>query len=150
MYLFYIHGGVNDITKHSSRDKHVKGIETANSIMKMTGFCINSKDNIATKVINAEVLFTGFLVKHNLPISASDHVVKLFKAMFPDSGIAGKYGCGRTKTPKWFKNAMQKQSMEEVVSFLQNYLFTIGMDACSDDQNKEVVLFNMLIIRKIK
>lgn len=47
--------------------------------------------------INAEVMFTEFLVEHNCPLSVSDHASKLFKKMFPDSKIAEQYGCARTK-----------------------------------------------------
>ncbi|KAJ8389034.1 hypothetical protein AAFF_G00124310 [Aldrovandia affinis] len=49
-------------------------------------------------VTRAELCFTGFTVEHNLPIAASDHAGPLFRKMFPDSKIAMKYGCARTKT----------------------------------------------------
>jgi hypothetical protein len=47
-------------------------------------------------VTNAEVLFTNFLIEHNVPIAVSDHAGSLFRKMFPDSEIAKKYGCART------------------------------------------------------
>ena len=37
-----------------------------------------------------ELLFFGFLVKHNLPLRTADHVAKLFRNVFPDSKIASK------------------------------------------------------------
>ena len=40
------------------------------------------------------MLFTQFLPEDNVLIA----VVGLFRAMFPDSEIAKKYGSGRTKT----------------------------------------------------
>ena len=52
---------------------------------------------ILDKVTNAEVLFTGFLLEHNLPFEAASHAGHLFQ-MFPDSEIAMKYGCVTTKT----------------------------------------------------
>ena len=42
---------------------------------------------------NAEILFTNFLIVHNVPIAVSDHAGPLFRKMFPDSEIAKKYGC---------------------------------------------------------
>ena len=44
------------------------------------------------KVINAELLFTGSLLEHNLPFEAASHAGQLFHVMFPDSEIAKKYG----------------------------------------------------------
>ena len=44
------------------------------------------------------MLFTGFLIEHNLNVASSDHAGPLFRRMFPDSKIAAKYGCARTKT----------------------------------------------------
>lgn len=43
------------------------------------------------QVIRSEVLFTGFLVEHNLPMSVADHAGPLFKQMFPDSAVASQY-----------------------------------------------------------
>jgi len=45
----------------------------------------------------AEVLFTEFLVEHNVAFAASEHAGPLFRRMFPDADTARKYGCGRTK-----------------------------------------------------
>ncbi|GFS13270.1 zinc finger BED domain-containing protein 5 [Elysia marginata] len=49
-------------------------------------------------------MFTGFLVEHNIPIAAADHVGKLLKAMFPAGSshsadeVIKNYACGRTKS----------------------------------------------------
>ena len=48
--------------------------------------------------MKAELLFTGFICEHSVPISTVHHARKLLKAMFPDSKIAKKCYCGRTKT----------------------------------------------------
>lgn len=49
-------------------------------------------------MIQAESLFTGFLMEHNVPLSAADHAGPLFRKMIPNSKIAAKCGCTRTKT----------------------------------------------------
>ena len=36
------------------------------------------------RVTNAEVLFTGFLLEHNLPFEAASHAGHLFRVMIPD------------------------------------------------------------------
>jgi hypothetical protein len=43
---------------------------------------------VDTNFINAEALFTEFLIKHVLPLAVEDYVDPLFKRMFPDSKIA--------------------------------------------------------------
>lgn len=50
---------------------------------------------LITQQIKSEVLFTSFLVEHNIPLSAADHAGALFKQMFPDSDIASKCSCAR-------------------------------------------------------
>ena len=55
----------------------------------MTSF-LSSENTSALdgNVVKAELLCTGFICGHNLPISTADHAGKLLKAMFPDSKIA--------------------------------------------------------------
>ena len=43
------------------------------------------------QAINAELLFMGFLLEHNIHFAAADHVSKLLKAMFPNSPEVKKY-----------------------------------------------------------
>ena len=47
-----------------------------------------------------------FVVKHNLAFLSSDHASKLFSQMFPDSDIARKFGCARTKCTAIVKEAL--------------------------------------------
>jgi hypothetical protein len=68
-------------------------LDVAPTIILTTG--LNGKVLFA---IHAEILFTNFLIEHNVPIAVSDHAGPLFRKMFPDSEIAKKYGCARTKT----------------------------------------------------
>ena len=44
------------------------------------------------------MLFSGFLVEHNLPLRTANHAAKLFRNMFSDSKIVNKYLRDRTKT----------------------------------------------------
>ena len=46
------------------------------------------------------------MAKHNLAFLNSDHVTKLFYQMFPDSEIAMKFACGRTKTTAIVKEVL--------------------------------------------
>ena len=65
--------------------------------------------NLDQKVVKTELLFSGFLVQHNLPLSTADHASKLFRNMFPDSKIVNKCRCGLTKTTQILTGALSKQ-----------------------------------------
>jgi hypothetical protein len=42
-------------------------------------------------------MFSNFLVEHDISFHIADHASKLFRAIFPDSKIAAKFRCARTK-----------------------------------------------------
>ena len=65
--------------------------------------------NLCQKVMKTELLFSGFLVEHNLPLSTVDHTAKLFRNIFPNSKIVNKYRCGRKKTTHLLTGTVAKQ-----------------------------------------
>ncbi|GBM12326.1 hypothetical protein AVEN_116770-1 [Araneus ventricosus] len=77
-------------------------------------------------VIQAESLFTAFIVVHNLPIACADHG-PLFRKMFPDSETAKKYGCARTKTSAIIAE-MGKTEKNAIISTLKKVTFSIATD----------------------
>ena len=89
---------------------------------------INIKHTIFPfQVINAEVLFTGFLFEHNIPLAVSDHAGPLFRKMFPDSTIAKKYSCARTKTTAVLNGAMAPEMTLSLVD-LKVEPFSLNVD----------------------
>ena len=77
---------------------------------KLTNFGASSATaNLDQKVVKAELLFSSFLVEHNLPLSTADHAAKPFRNMFPDSKIVNKYQCGRMKTRHMLIRAVAKR-----------------------------------------
>lgn len=131
------HGGQGDIDKHFKTERHKQFTELTNNNKKLTDY-INTTNNSAT--IRAECLFTAFLVEHNIPIAASDHTGKLFRAMFPDSAIAKTFRCGRTKSTQIIKNAFLPHALQKIIHCMQTQLFTLAVDASSDELTKELVL----------
>lgn len=55
------HGGRNDITAHASRDKHKSNYSAMENSRKLDSFFC-AKDGKENAVINAECLFTAFLL----------------------------------------------------------------------------------------
>jgi hypothetical protein len=79
-----------------------------------TRFCRILLPWFLLQVVNAEALFTSFLANHNIPFNVNDHFSKLVSRMFPDSKIAAKYGCARTKS-----SAMVKGRLISLITFLR-------------------------------
>lgn len=84
--------------------EHQRLSKIVNSCQTLTEFMPDK--NSQEKVINAEVLFTGYILEHNLPFEASSHAGPLFRKMFPDSEVAKKYGCSSTKTSAIIHSSM--------------------------------------------
>ena len=78
------HGGANDIQIHVKSKKHQSAVRSSKSTGNIAEF-LQPKD---FSVIRAETLMTQFLIEHNLPFAAADHLTDLVKVMFPDSSIA--------------------------------------------------------------
>ena len=92
------HGGFDDVRKHVSSAGHIqkgKALASTSKILNFIGRSAGQTEDLT--VIRAETHFTAFLVEHNIALAASDHASDLFRRMFPDSNIAKKYSCGRTK-----------------------------------------------------
>lgn len=122
-------GGMADL------DKHISSIAHQNLARKK---CIKSTPTLhaftcdtADKVIHAEALFTNFLIEHNLPLSVSDHAGPLFNKMFPDSTIAKKYSCARTKTTAILKT-FSEDTVSNVLKKIGRNPFTISTDGSND------------------
>uniref|UniRef100_H3AWC3 Uncharacterized protein n=1 Tax=Latimeria chalumnae TaxID=7897 RepID=H3AWC3_LATCH len=84
------------------------------------------------KVMNAEVLFTGFIPEHHLPFEAAAHAAPLLRKMFPDRAIATKYGCAATKTAAIINYAMASDMKNPVVSSMKEQPFSLAVDGSSD------------------
>ena len=80
----------------------------------------------------AELLFTKFVVEHNLPFLVADHFSKLTKVMFPDSKIAAAYASGRTKTTAIVTHALAPAMRKIVDIACRSQPFTILCDGGND------------------
>ena len=76
-------------------------------------------------------------MEHNIQISASDHASTVFKKMFPDSQIAAKYGCGRTKTSAII-NVMADTSQQDICRQVQQQPFTLATDGSNDGTSSQL------------
>ena len=89
------HGGRHDVSTHVKGKHHIEMAKPCSSRSVASFF---RPQAVSQNVIRAKALWAMFVVEHNLAFQSSDHVTKLFPKMFPDSEIAKKFACGRTKT----------------------------------------------------
>ena len=92
---------VHEVKRHCSSQKHEAGLRVVSQQQPLTALLhqVSSKSSFQDQVTTAELLFTTFLVEHNLPLSSADHfMISKLSKMFPDSKIAESYVCGWTKT----------------------------------------------------
>lgn len=79
-------------------------------------------------VIKAEALRSSFVVEHNFAFKASDQI-RLFHKMFPDSEVAKKFACGRTKTAAIIKGALAPHHSDKMLESLKKGgSFSVMMD----------------------
>ena len=84
--------------------------------------------------LKAEALFVQFVAEHNLPFRTGDHFTKLVKQMFPDSNIAKRFHCSRTKTSVLVRYVNGSFSHDQVVERLTTtpIFFSLLVDESND------------------
>ena len=118
---------------HKTMEKSVKNTHKVDSFFTST-----ASDEINNSVIRAEVMRTNFIVQHNLSFLTADHLAPVYSKMFPDSEIAKKFRCARTKTIAIINNAIRSALHESLVTYMQNRLFSICNDGSSDSGIKKI------------
>ena len=132
------HGGENYINRHKNTSEHRGYVNAAQQQRKLTDIGGSSAAaNLNQKVVEAELLFSGFLVEHNLPLSTTDHAAQLFRNMFPDSKIVNKHRCGRTKTTHMLTGAVAKQITSNLKEeLLLTRWYGLATNGTSDEDDK--------------
>ena len=102
----------------------------------MTTFLANNDEGanlLKEKTIQAEVLYTNFMVHHNLSFLTSEQLSLLHSKMFPDSKIARNCKCSQTKTMAILNEAMNpslKYTLEECMKEQPFTLVNYGTSDC--------------------
>lgn len=125
-------GGLNDVTKHFNTGMHKNNSKAQNSTPAASNFFASFKLDQDEDVMRAEVLFSNFVAEHNIPFLVADCFTRLCKAMFPDSKIASKFSCSRTKTTQIVKRSLAPSLHQEVVEHLKNNPFSLAIDESND------------------
>ena len=125
------HQGLLDVKRHIGGSQHQKLAKDVAASTSIDTFYVSGSTEVE-KVTNAEVLFTGFILEHNLPFECSSHAGPLFRKMFPDSKIAAKYGCAATKTACIISHAIAPSLHFHLLDLLRAEPFSLSVDGSSD------------------
>ena len=76
-------GGRNDILRHVGSDINIAVVKRHESSQhaRHCQFLLENLDSNDSSVINAEILFPGFIIEHNLNHASSDHAGPLSRSM---------------------------------------------------------------------
>ena len=121
-------GGVHEVKRHMETKKHKENAKGMANQSTIESALSRSKNSLEDDISAAELYFTTFISKHNLPFLAADHFTKLCKVMFPDSKVAEGFSCGRTKTTAIVKFALAPALNADVIKECQTSLFTLLCD----------------------
>lgn len=140
-------GGITDVKRHMNTKKHKCNIKLSaqNNLRKF--FHNTSSTSIPKNVKQkaaAEATFIFHTIQHAHSYNSANCSGNLFPVIFPDSQIALKFSCGRTKLSKIVTNVLDKTTQTNIKLNLQNNRsFSIATDA----SNKGNIKMFPLIIR---
>ena len=132
------HGGKNDVTKHFATPTHKRFEDDAKRtgrqlrLADLRGVKEESMDN---KVAKAEALWSEFVAEHNLPFTVADCFTDIAKQMFPDSQIAKKFSCRRTKTAAIVTEALAPLEAAKTTKFAQDGPCSLMVDESNKIDN---------------
>ena len=129
------HGGIADVSKHVKSVRHIAKAAALKNSTPLGHFLETCDKSVDNRVIRAEVMFTAFLVEHNVPLAASDHAGNLFRSMFPNNDIAEAYSCAGTKTAAIVKE-LGADSKAELAQCMQRGPFVLGTDGRQEGEEK--------------
>ncbi|KAK9965840.1 hypothetical protein ABG768_004906 [Culter alburnus] len=91
------HGGEYDVKRHRLTETNKKRVQQKETSKSMDAFLRPKNDFLADKVTAAEVTSVYHTVQHATSYRAGDCGTKLAPTIYPDSDIAKRMACGRTK-----------------------------------------------------
>ncbi|XP_043270743.1 uncharacterized protein [Venturia canescens] len=95
----------------------------------------------ATEAKNSAFKLAMLIAEHNLPFKFLEHLTKLLPALCPDSEIAKKVSCSRTKGRRLIVDVLGPERLEEAAFKLRTAKFSLIIDETTDiSTNKCLVM----------
>ena len=125
------HMGLAEVKQHWKGKAHLKMADAVKECRKLV-FPSSSSIIVNDAQIHAEILHFNLIVQHNISFWTADHLVLLYKQMFPDSEIAKNFRCRRTKTTSILNKAMATLLHSALVAHIAENPFSIVNDGSHD------------------
>lgn len=116
------HGGEYDVKRHRATDIHKQRVTQKETSKSLDAFLRPKNDHIVDKVTAAEVTSVYHNVQHASSYRAGDCGTKLAPTIYPDSDIAKRMACGRTKAEAIVTNVLAPASVEDCLKVLRRPL----------------------------
>ena len=130
--------GLYDVNENMNSKLHASNLKMHEDVATVRAFFkprTNSDAEAADAVTRAEVLFSYFIAEHNLPGATGDHFTELCRIMFPDSAIAKRFRCKRTKTTQVIKKCLAAVSTASAVEHCKTGPFSLMVDESNDKKS---------------
>uniref|UniRef100_A0A3B1JNJ2 DUF4371 domain-containing protein n=1 Tax=Astyanax mexicanus TaxID=7994 RepID=A0A3B1JNJ2_ASTMX len=129
--------GEYDVKRHRQCETHKKRVAQKEVSQSMHTFLLKPKqDSNVDKVTAAELTSVYHTVKHSLSYRSEDCGNKLTSAIFPDSEIAKKMSCGRTKAASLVTDVLAPASVESCDKKAHTPFFSVASDASNHGTTK--------------
>ena len=125
------------VSSHAKSQKHKRNITLQKENTTLSAFFVKTNSNEEQLVILAELVSTYHGVIHHHSYASQDCGNKLLKKLCPDSAVASKLSCGRTKAGSYLESVLGPKAQEMCIKDLKNvFFFSIGTDASNKGNKK--------------
>ena len=130
--------GRRDVDRHLDTNIHKNSSKIIQSNQK-----ISFAPSINEQVIKSELEMVYLLVTGNIQLAFMDRFNQSVDKLFPDSEIAKKYLCGKTKTSCILNGALAPHFKNNLIDRMKNGPFSLGTDGSNDNGEQKM---NVLIV----
>lgn len=129
--------GKSDLEQHLRTEKHSKAVRGTNSSNKLSDYFVEKYTKLDDQVSAAEGALAYHTVTHHFSFRSTDCSHKFLKHILPDSSIAKRISCARTKTESIVVNVLAPLSINNVFEDIEHTNFvSILTDASNHDNQK--------------
>ncbi|XP_053968897.1 uncharacterized protein LOC128870314 [Anastrepha ludens] len=120
-------------------------MESRRSQISMDSFLDAETEQMSKMMKNAELTIDMFLIAHNLPFLLMDVFPDLLTECCPDSEVAKRLKCARTKATK-ITDDISNATTKDLISKLKSCKFSITIDETTDVSTKKCLV---LVVRYV-
>ena len=132
------------LVQHANRKKHINASKSRQSQLQLLSFTKPLAPKIDDKVLQSEMHWALFSAEHDLSANLSEDIGNLIGTLCPDSEIAKRFTCGRTKNSYLITDGFYPSFHERLVSSLRSHKFSLMLD---ESNKKHQTKFLHMLVR---